>query len=104
MIKYSFLVLFTLFSFNLLNAQISSNTKMEVEVKLTNPSKEINDGVAKVRVRGGVAPYQYKWSNVNTSLKSDESVGLIEGMKHSVEVTDANGAIIKKKFKIKAKS
>lgn len=104
MIKYSFLVLFTLFSTNLINAQTSSETKMEIDVQLTNPSKEINDGIAKVIIQGGTAPYIYKWSNVNTSLESDESVGLIEGMKHSVEVSDANGNSVTKKFKIKAKS
>lgn len=104
MIKYSFLILLITFSINLLKAQTPSESKFQVEIKLSNPSKEINDGIAKVIVQGGTAPYIYKWSNVSTSLKSDESVGLIEGMKHSVEVSDANGNKVSKEFKIKAKS
>ncbi|PWH87237.1 amino acid carrier protein [Brumimicrobium oceani] len=104
--KYSFLLFFLLFSIHLLNAQSNSvsSSKMEIEIELSNPSKEINDGIAKITVKGGTAPYQYKWSDKNTSLKSTESVGLIEGMKHTVEVSDANGQTVNKEFKIKAKS
>lgn len=77
---------------------------MTVQLELINPSSEINNGVAKVTVDGGLPPYQYKWSNINTALDSSESFGLIEGMEHSVIITDANGNTITKQFTIPAKS
>ncbi|MBJ7881640.1 amino acid carrier protein [Gelidibacter salicanalis] len=98
------LVALLFITFNNSIAQGQSSGTMAVTLELHNPSTEINDGVAKVVVKGGLAPYQYKWSNVNTSLDDAESVGLIEGMKHSVSVSDANGNTISETFKISAKS
>ncbi|GGW57549.1 AGCS family alanine or glycine:cation symporter [Winogradskyella epiphytica] len=106
MTKYTFcafLALFFVFSNNTI-AQVQSTDELVVNVEFLNPSSEINDGVAKVEVQGGKPPYQYKWSNVETSLKSKESDGLIEGMKHSVLVSDANGNSVSKEFKIPAES
>jgi len=77
---------------------------MKVQLELLNPSSEINNGVAKVVVEGGQAPYKYKWSNVNTPLIAAESVGLIEGMEHSVLVSDASGNKVSKTFTIPTKS
>nr|WP_235982377.1 amino acid carrier protein [Gelidibacter maritimus] len=77
---------------------------MTVQLELINPSSEINNGVAKVTVDGGQPPYQYKWSNVSTSLNAADSFGLIEGMQHSVTVSDANGNTITKQFTIPAES
>ncbi|TYC06811.1 amino acid carrier protein, partial [Bizionia gelidisalsuginis] len=71
---------------------------------LFNPSSEINNGVARVAIKGGHPPYHYKWSNVNTPLVVAESVGLIEGMEHSVIISDANGNSVSKTFTIPAKS
>lgn len=85
-------------------AQIASSDQLTVQLELRNPSSEINDGIAKVAVQGGIAPYQYKWSNVETSLDSSESFGLIEGMEHSVTITDARGHMVSKQFTIPAKS
>lgn len=85
-------------------AQVQSAGEMEVYLELLNPSSEINNGIAKVEVDGGLAPYQYKWSNVNTPLVAAESVGLIEGMEHSVIISDASGNTVSKKFTIPAKS
>jgi len=85
-------------------AQVESAGEMKVQLELLNPSSEINNGVAKVVVEGGQAPYQYKWSNVNTPLIAAESVGLIEGMEHSVLVSDASGNKVSKTFTIPTKS
>ncbi|RXJ52604.1 amino acid carrier protein [Gelidibacter gilvus] len=100
---FTFLTLVFL-SFTSLAAQVSSQEVMTVQLELLNPSSEINNGIAKVSVHGGSAPYQYKWSNVDTPLDASESVGLIEGMEHSVTITDANGQTVTKQFTIPAKS
>ena len=93
-----------LITFTNSSAQVQSPGEMEVHLELLNPSSEINNGVAKVVIEGGLAPYQYKWSNVNTPLVASESVGLIEGMEHSVIISDANENTVTKKFTIPAKS
>ncbi|TYB75857.1 amino acid carrier protein [Bizionia myxarmorum] len=102
--KYFALLALLLISFTNSVAQGKASEKMTVSLELLNPSSEINDGVAKLTVQGGQAPYQYKWSNVNTALFSLESVGIIEGMPYTVTITDANGKTVKKTFKIPAKS
>ncbi len=86
------------------NAQsdVKKSSDFKVSLKLINPTREINDGVAQLEVKGGVAPYKYKWSKQSTALDSKESTGLTEGLDHSVKVTDANGNSLVKDFKIPA--
>lgn len=100
---FAFLALL-LISFTNSIAQVQSADEMVVHLELLNPSSEINNGIAKVEIEGGLAPFQYKWSNVNTPLIDAESVGLIEGMEHSVIISDASGNTVSKKFTIPAKS
>lgn len=69
----------------------NQKSELQLEIKLSNKSLKIQDGVARVEVKGGKAPYRYKWSNSNTALTSSESTGLIEGSEYTVKVTDANG-------------
>src|SRR5690554_4378243 len=64
---------------------------INVEAVVSNPSKNINDGVITLNVTGGTEPYTYRWSNQNTPLKSNRSTGLTEGIPYSVVVTDADG-------------
>lgn len=85
-------------------AQVTTAGEMAVQLELHNPSSEINDGLAKVVIDGGQAPFEYKWSNVDTPLYEAESTGLIEGMEHSVIISDASGKSVTKTFKIPAKS
>lgn len=75
-----------------------------MNLELTNPSSEINNAEAKVTASGGESPYTYKWSNQETSLESSKSKGLIEGMPHTVIVTDAAGESVEKTFEIEAES
>ncbi len=84
--------------------QIKEDTALRVNIDLKNPSREINDAVAKVEATGGKPPYQYKWSNQSTALDAQKSTGLIEGMEHHIRVTDANGNSVSKTFEIPAKS
>ncbi len=81
-----------------------SGMALTLKMELSNPSSEINNGVAEVTVRGGEAPYEYKWTNPNTPLQSPQSTGLIEGMPYWVTVTDAKGNTASEKFTIPAKS
>lgn len=103
----SCLSLLILFSFNFLSfAQDlpDSTSEMAVALELRNPSPEINNGTAEVKVNGGTPPYEYKWSDLNTSLESTTSTGLIEGLPYSITVTDARGITITEEFTIPAKS
>ncbi|SDW50997.1 alanine or glycine:cation symporter, AGCS family [Aequorivita viscosa] len=88
------------------NAQnkIDVSDELSITLELNNPSSVINNATAQVRIQGGAPPYQYKWSNQNTSLNSNRAEGLIEGMDHSVTVSDSNGNTVSKTFKIPAKS
>ena len=71
------LIALLLVSINKSIAQVGSQQEMTVHLDLLNPSSEINDGIAIVTVEGGAAPYQYKWSNINTHLYSAESIGML---------------------------
>jgi len=82
----------------------SSYAQIEIIENISNLSGEINDGKISVTVSGGDAPYQYFWSNSNTSLNSPVSVGLTEGVEHSVTITDVNGLKLKKNFIVKTES
>lgn len=88
------------------NAQnkINAGDEITIRLELNNSSPEINNATALVEIEGGVPPYQYKWSKQNTSLSSNRAEGLIEGMEHSVTVTDSNGRTASKTFEIPAKS
>ena len=65
--------------------------ELDLEAVVSNPSNEINDGVIEIKVSGGQAPYTYKWSNEETSLKSAKAEGLTEGIDYTVIVTDSQG-------------
>ncbi|SKB60694.1 alanine or glycine:cation symporter, AGCS family [Salegentibacter holothuriorum] len=81
-----------------------NNSGLQIEVILENPSREINNGIAEVKVQGGEEPYQYKWTNQSTALDARKSTGLIEGMEHTVKVTDANNNTVSTSFTIPAES
>lgn len=89
----SLLISFSVFSQNL-----------DVQGKVFNPSKTINDGVIELEVTGGVAPYTYKWSNESTPLTSKRAMRLIEGISYTVTVTDATGEQVAKSFKVEAEA
>lgn len=76
----------------------------EIQGETFNPSNNINDGVIKVTVTGGVPPYTYRWSNQGTSLSSNEAMGLTEGIPYSVVVTDASGASKTEVFTVKTEA
>ena len=77
---------------------------LKVTAEASNPTSKINDGVAKISVIGGQAPYTYKWSDKSTALTSNEATSLTEGVTHKVMVTDAAGTTITKEFKIEAEA
>ena len=81
-----------------------SAQEMSVEAKVGNPSNEINNGFIDLDVSGGVPPYTYKWSNQNTSLKSDRAQDLVEGVPYDVVVTDSEGTSVSKSYTVKAEA
>jgi len=93
-----FSIVVLMFSFSLFAQDLVINEK------LINPSDEINNGSIEVKVEGGTPPYQYKWSNEDTSLKSKSAVGLTEGIPYTIVVTDANGLSAEKEITIPAES
>ena len=106
MIKSRLFVLLILLSitFGYSQDQREPTKEMTISLELRNPSSEINNGIAAVEVRGGMKPYKYKWSNLNTPLHSNRSTGLIEGMPYSVTVTDGQGNTISRELTIPAES
>ena len=78
----------------------STFAQLDVVGKTTNVSEDINDGKVSLVVSGGVAPYEYLWSNTSTSLTSSSAVKLTEGVEYTVMVTDINGLKLEKKFLI----
>lgn len=73
-----------------------------VEGKVFNPSKSINDGVIKLEVSGGEAPYTYKWSNQETPLTSNKATGLVEGIPYTCVITDSSGKSVTKVFTVES--
>ncbi|WBL24832.1 amino acid carrier protein [Zunongwangia sp. HGR-M22] len=96
-----FLLIFQFCSVPLL-AQEDSDFK--VTIATSNPSQEINDAEAVVKVQGGTPPYKYKWSQKKTPLDASKATGFIEGREQEVVVTDADGNEVKKTFKVEAKA
>ncbi|MEO0340301.1 MAG: SprB repeat-containing protein, partial [Bacteroidota bacterium] len=76
---------------------IEEPAEIEVNPKVTSPpSVDQADGVVEMDVKGGVAPYQYKW---NTGQTTEKVEGLKAGQ-YSVEVTDANGCVMNRSFEL----
>ncbi len=93
------LSMFFLFSIFGLSAQ-----ELDVKAKVGNPSNVINNGFIELDVTGGTPPYQYKWSNQGTSLESNRTEGLTEGIPYSVVVTDSEGNSVEKSYTVDAEA
>ncbi|MCR9154818.1 MAG: amino acid carrier protein [Bacteroidetes bacterium] len=74
------------------------------DFQITNPSNEINDGRASIKVKGGTPPYFYKWSDQGTDTLSRTANELVEGISYDVMVYDAKGDSIIQEFKIQGNS
>ena len=78
--------------------------KLKLDLKTSNYSKKIKNGVAEINVSGGKEPYSFKWSDKETSLSSFIADGLTEGTDYKVVVEDANGLKDSISFVIPAES
>jgi AGCS family alanine or glycine:cation symporter len=78
--------------------------QLEARVETTNPSLEINDGIARVIVESGTPPFTYKWSDEGTALDSDVCKELTENRTFHVTVTDATGAEVRIESVVPAES
>ncbi|TXK77311.1 amino acid carrier protein [Mesonia sp. K4-1] len=86
------------------NTGDSDSQALKVKTELLNPSSLINDGTIILDVSGGTPPYSYKWSNQETSLKSNKAENLVEGIDYTVIITDANQNTVTKSYRIPAES
>lgn len=86
------------------NTGDSDSQALKVKTELLNPSSLINDGTIILNVSGGTPPYSYKWSNQETSLKSNKAENLVEGIDYTVIITDANQNTVTKSYRIPAES
>ena len=66
----------------------------------TTIADDINDGVIKVNVEGGLSPYTYHWSDKNTGLEDSVSYKLTEGKKYTLDLVDSNNDTISQEFLI----
>jgi len=79
--------------------------KLQIEdFEITNPTDEINDGRASIKVKGGKAPYYYKWSDQGTDTLSRTANGLVEGLTYDVMIYDTGGDTLYQEFKIPSQS
>jgi len=113
--KKLYFAIIGLFFFTSLNAQkdtvnqtiISQGdeiNEISINLEISNPSKNINDGIAIVKVSGGKEPLEYKWSNTSTYLNSNISKDLVEGKKYTLIITDSLGKTADCEIFIPAKS
>ena len=86
------------------NTGDSDSQALKVKTEILNPSSLINDGRITLNVSGGTPPYSYKWSNQETSLKSNKADNLVEGIDYTVIITDANQNTVTKSYRIPAES
>jgi AGCS family alanine or glycine:cation symporter len=90
------LLVFSIFS--------TSAQPLEAYLEFDNPTSEINDGSAYVRVSGGTAPYTYYWSIQRIDTLAAKANFIPEGVSTRVVIKDAQGATLKKEFEVPANS
>ncbi|MDN3668961.1 gliding motility-associated C-terminal domain-containing protein [Echinicola jeungdonensis] len=79
----------------------ASNTSMEILKSITSNSCGKKDqGAISLEIKGGIAPYRYKWSNGATS----SSINNLPSGDYQVEVVDAEGCSISQNFEVKNSS
>ncbi len=101
-ILFSILITFSVLSLKAQEGQ--PQEELAIDIKLINPTSTINDGQIEVTVKGGNPPYTYQWSDQDTPLSASKASGLIEGVAHSVTVSDAQNRQVSKSMTIEASS
>ncbi len=84
----------------ILLANLQTYAALSAKVETENPSRVINDGVATVSIKEGVAPYQFLWPQAGTATNSATSAGIVEGITNSVTVVDAANDTLELSYKI----
>lgn len=88
----------------LLMTTTDAQAALSAKVETTNPGKEINNGIATVVIKDGVAPFTYVWPIKSVDRISKAATGITEGVEHSVLVIDANNDSLNLSYKIEALS
>ncbi|WP_037348985.1 amino acid carrier protein [Sediminibacter sp. Hel_I_10] len=101
-ILFSILITFSVLSLKAQEGQ--PQEELAIDIELINPTSTINDGQIEVTVKGGNPPYTYQWSDQDTPLSASKANGLIEGVAHSVTVSDAQNRQVSKSMTIEASS
>ena len=70
---------------------LSLFSQVEAEFIYENPTDQINDGIATVKVNKGEPPYQYKWNFQHIPLTSNKAKNIKEGTSFHVTVYDSKG-------------
>jgi outer membrane protein OmpA-like peptidoglycan-associated protein len=76
----------------------SPDLKISATIGTKASDKLATDGISMAKVDGGVAPYQYKWSNGETA----ERAAALPAGEHSLTVIDANGCLASTSFTMEA--
>lgn len=77
-------------------------------VSLVRPSGNNADGSIAIKIRGGLAPYSYKWTNENGSIITDltnvnstsNTASALPAGTYTIAVTDAIGCILEKTYNL----
>lgn len=101
-ILFSILIAFSVLGLKAQEGQ--AQEELAISIELINPTSTINDGQIEVTVKGGNPPYTYQWSDQNTPLSASKANGLIEGVAHSLTVSDAQNRQVSKSMTIEAGS
>ncbi|MCC5916384.1 MAG: amino acid carrier protein [Cryomorphaceae bacterium] len=77
---------------------------LQVQYRVLNPSKDINNASIVLDVSGGQSPFSFYWSDQATSTTSSRARGLTEGLTYTVVVEDASGQSVELVVPIRAES
>jgi len=79
-------------------------TPLSVKVHVSDSSGAIHNAEAEAFVKGGTAPYSYKWEFQSVGLNETKVSSLVEGGRYSLTVTDSDGNTASELFIVPANS
>lgn len=80
----------------IIEVSIGEAEALQLSAEIRASHHTLNNGFIHVEVKGGIAPYQYAWSNGESTANLDN----VAGGNYSLLVTDANGCTISENFEL----